>query len=279
MKKCEILMLIFWTALITSCVKQNEINLQTSIESEQVNTILIEDTSFPPCLSYPEGEYVIRNIADYELLKENHAFQGDYEYFIGDGLNKEFKLSYQILDSNNDLKIGPNDLSIYYNGEITLEYENQLFTISSYPFRVDEEENIIVFDTEYPYTKIGKIPHNLIYTVNPEDGTVTFQLPPVENTEIKVSANKRLYEEYQGIACSLDEFDFADRLLIGKRIGGNGCLQGFDFEVYVDQANKTIVYDYTINEVEEEACPEIYLSYTKWIIVENIDKTFEVKFD
>lgn len=279
MKNWKFLIVIIGIALLTSCGEKDEIFLQDSIEEQQINTILVEDTSFPPCSGYPEGEYIIKNVSDYETFREKYALQGDYEDFICDGLTQEFKLSYQILDSDNDSKIGPNDLIIYYDTEITLEYNNQIYTISSYPFQLDEEENIIVFDSESPYTEIGRIPSNLVYIVNPEDGTIVFQVPPIENTEIRVSAKKTLYEEYENLPCSMDEFDFNGRLLIGKKIGGNGCLQGFNVEVYADNSNQTIVYDYTINVEEKESCPEIYLLYTTWIIVENFDKTYEVKFE
>jgi hypothetical protein len=245
---------------------------------EKIDYTLIDNDSIPPCLNFPECEIVIKSNEDYELFRREYAPQGVYEYFNGNCSTKEFSLSYQPLDTDGDSQLDPNDIIIYYKGDLKIEYENVEYKVSSYPFHVDLEENIIIYNTESPYTEIARIPSNLIYTVNPESGQVTFNQPPKMGVEISMSAS-RLFDEYNGISCSMDNFDFENKILIGKRIGGNGCLNGFDIELYLDSDNRRVIYDYTIDKDKSNICPEIYLTFTKWIVVENVDKSYRVKFE
>lgn len=246
---------------------------------EKLEFTIIDNDSIPPCLSYPECEIVIKSQEDYETVRRLYAPQGEYEYFNGDGSTTDFSLSYQPLDTDNDSKIDPNDIIIYYKGDIMIEFESIEYNVSSYPFHVDLDENIIIYNTESPYTEIARIPSNLIYTINPENGQVTFNQPPKIGVEISMSASSRLYDFYDGLSCSMDNFDFENKILIGKRIGGNGCLNGFDIELYKDYDNQRIIYNYTIDKDKSNSCPEIYLTFTKWILIEDVDKSYRIEFE
>jgi len=265
--------------IILSCLISCEKNsVQVKNNPIQLDYIELFNDSIPPCL-VGINEIVIRNQSDYDSLRRKHAPQGEYENFKGDGKQKSFKLSYQPLDSDSDGKIGPNDLVIYVkNKPIIININNEKIEVSSNPFRI-KNDSILIFADEHPYTVKYKIHYTEIFKVNSENGEITFISPPLSGSDIWICGVKKLYDTYDNRVCTLDDFDLTDKIIVGNTVGGNGCFMGFDIELLFDTMSRDLQYKVIIKiEYTDYGCPEIYISNTKWILVENIKEVNSISF-
>jgi hypothetical protein len=265
--------------IILSCI----ISCEKAPDQLKNNPIQLDYTelfndSIPPCLR-GINEIVIKTHSDYDSLRRKHAPQGEYENFKGDGKQKSFKLSYQPLGSDSDGKIGPNDLVIYVkNIPIIININNEEIEVSSNPFRI-KNDSILIFADEHPYTVKFKIHYTKIFSVNSENGEITFVSPPLSGSDIWICGVRKLYDIYGNRVCTLDDFDLTDKIIIGNSIGGNGCLMGFDIELLFDTITRDLLYKTIIKiQYTDYGCPEIFMSYTKWILVENIKEVNSVNF-
>ena len=265
--------------IILSCLISCEKNsVQVKNNPIQLDYIELFNDSIPPCL-VGINEIVIRNQSDYDSPRRKHAPQGEYENFKGDGKQKSFKLSYQPLDSDSDGKIGPNDLVIYVkNKPIIININNEKIEVSSNPFRI-KNDSILIFADEHPYTVKYKIHYTEIFKVNSENGEITFISPPLSGSDIWICGVKKLYDTYDNRVCTLDDFDLTDKIIVGNTVGGNGCFMGFDIELLFDTITRDLLYKAHIKiEYTDYGCPEIFMSYTKWILVENIKDVNSINF-
>jgi hypothetical protein len=260
---------------LTSCEKANENNLDnlTRIDFNE----LFND-SIPPCL-VGINEIVIKNHEDYNTIKISHAPPGEYEDFYGNGQRLSFKLSYQPLDSDFDGKIGPNDLVIYVKDQpIISNIDGNEIIVSSNPFRI-VDDSILIFSDESPYTVIYKIHYTSVFQVNEINGEVTFNNAPLAGSHISICAVMKLYEVYNNRSCTFDDFNLTDKIIIGNSVYGNGCFMGFDIELYLDTVKRDLIYKAKIKIADTDyGCPEIFISDTKWILIENIQEDYNVKF-
>ena len=58
-------------------------------------------------------QVLIASEDDYEGARRRYAPQGGYEAFEADGVRRNYQLSYQPLDTDEDGVIGPTELAIY----------------------------------------------------------------------------------------------------------------------------------------------------------------------
>ena len=236
----------------------------------------------PPCLSVGQFQIVISDTGDYEHLRRAYPPQGEYASFQADGIHRSFELPYQPLSVDGDGEIGPGDLAIYVRGA-NESIRGTLLTASgdeltsTYPIYV-EGDSIFVFQTSPPYAVRRKMPYTDVFTVDPATGRVTFVHPPPQGSVVSISGF-RVYETYNQRTCSMDEFDFSERIVLGKSIGGNGCLKGMENEVFLDKRNRKLIYRWKKLEApSQRGCPEVALRFEKWVATERPPDGYEVVF-
>ena len=230
MKKKTIVNIVF--ALILTLFLFNNVKSQ---DLEKIDFEYVSGDSIGPCLWYYEWELVIKDIYDYDSILGIYGHPAYLEDFVGDGITKSFLTKSKLRDINSDDKISISDLLIYYDGEINVSYNKRKYRVNSYPFHFDEDENILIYTKEYPRKIIARIPSNLVLTVAPENGLITFNTPPQKGTKIRLTSSE-IYDSPRcdECICSMDDFDFSNKILVGKKIDGNGCLHTFT----IDRLNK-----------------------------------------
>ena len=233
--------------------------------------------SFPPCLSHADVEIVIDDEEDYERVRRRYAPQGEYVKFPADGVEKTFQLPYQPLDTDHDGEIGPRDVIIYVrDGVLVSSGGEEVASVS--PIHV-EGDSVLIFRSSPPYTVERKIHYAELFTVDPENGAVTFANPPPQGSTVSLSAPNKLYASYAGRACSVNYLDLADHVAIGKSISGNGCLQGLEFDLYLDRVDRKLIYRWRrLEDTETGVCTDNYVQIVKWIVAPQPPDGYEVAF-
>ncbi len=275
------LLILYLTAslimLLMACSKSGE-------PTEEWEPVLFEELSDderPPCLYYWGSgmEIVITSDDDYETIRRIYAPQGQYVDFEANGIQRSFKLQYQPLDTNNDGVIRPNDLIIYVkNKPLYANVNGELISVSANPIRM-AGDSIMIFRTSPPYTVERMIYYKEVFTVDQVTGEVTFNMPPQKGSKVSLCATRRLYDTYHDRECSMQYFDFTSRIIIGKAISGNGCLKGFEKELFMDNVERRLIYLWRrIEDDTQGGCPEILLHYDSWITVDRSPDDYEVVF-
>ncbi len=259
-----IILALFFGLIITGILVQNhkQINFISDTNLKlNLQEVPFEELSrdfYPPCLNlpqYPGKGYVIASLDDYEILRVKYAPQGPYIKFETDGNKTEFKLPHIPSDSNNDGELGPEDVIVYVRKP---DHRLRWYSPShKYPAEKIREENI--------------------FTVNSD--TIIFSSPPPPGY-VSISASKLVRDEINGMKCSMSNFDFSQKSLIGKYYSGNGCFKGFERKVYRDDTKKKIIYRYKeIWEYPNYGCPEILITLIDWISIPRIPEGYEVSFE
>jgi hypothetical protein len=278
MNKIKLFLLVVLIYSISGCdiLEESDINLSLV----QLAFTELPDDSIPPCLNYVgiDAEFVIRNNIDYDIIKIRHAPQGEYEDFIADGLQKNFRLSYQPLDANLNGKIDPEDIIIYVAGEpIYVNYNGETIKVNSYPFHIVNDQ-IMIFNDSTGVLE-NTIPYQLIFNIDSVSGEISFISPPLQGNRISICASRKLYSSYNGRECNMDYFNFSKYSVFGKQVNGNGCLKEFDIQLFRDDINKRIIYQYKlIEEIPNDGCPPTFVVVDHWIYTENIPDGYIVIF-
>jgi hypothetical protein len=234
----------------------------------------------PPCLEIggDQATVVIGSVTDYDSVKIRYAPQGPYEDFLADGSQTIFKLSYQPLDADEDGRIGQEDLGIYLTGQpIFVQYFSKTIKVNSDPFYIIGD-SILIFN-DITGNVDGKIPYRLVLSVDSISGEVSFVSPPPTGDKLSICASQKLYPTYQGRDCSMNNFDFSRYSIIGLRITGNGCLEGFDKLVLKDASSRQIIYSYR-RRIRQQAggCNENLSVFKSWIEIPRIPDGYSVIF-
>jgi hypothetical protein len=235
--------------------------------------------TIPPCLYFPGRsiQAVVANNEDYEIIRREHPPQGEYVDFEADGVQRTFEFPYQPLDVCHDGKIDPYDIVIYVMYKLLYaNLDGKLFLVYSNPIRV-RCDSLPVFSISPPYPFERNVHYTQVFTVDSLSGAVTFGTPPQQGSKVSICAMK-LYDVYDGRECSMEYWDFASRIIIGKSITGNGCLLGFRKELYLDRDKRQLIYVSRRIELRMPACPEIFKQYTSWIAVDRPPEGYEVVF-
>ena len=237
------------------------------------------ESDLPPCMRSEPHEVVLTSVDDYEQLRLDYALPGEYVEFDADGEVDTFQLPYQPLDTNRDDAIGPEDLNIYVKDRPLLaEIDGEVREIDADPLRITDGE-IQQFSDEPPYTVQTTIPYELVLSVDPMTGAVTFLTPPQSGSRVSIGASATLLDEYEGVACSMDDYDFS-QILIGHTATGSGCLVDVQWELYYDEENNRLVQcaHREFEMTESGACPDIAVGYTQWCAVDPPDGDYTVAF-
>jgi hypothetical protein len=86
--------------------------------------------------------------------------------------------------------------------------------------------------------------------------------------------------KYDDTKCSMKDFDFTDRIIIGKTVTGNGCLKGLEKKVFLDKNEKQIIFLWKrqIESAIGRGCPEFISHYESWIILKKPLEKYQVSF-
>lgn len=271
------LILILLIFIFQGCDKEVFLNVRGS---KSVKFIELTEMQIPPCLSYSGIGFnmVIADHKDYEHLRRKYAPQGEYESFLASEVDNSFQLSYLPLDTDGDDIIGATDIIINLSGRsFTFSLDNEEITIGN-PFYI-VNDSIYIFKNEPPYTVDRKIHHSVVFDVNPVNGKVTFNVPLNAGIRVSLSA-RRLFSTYKNRSCTMEEFNFSRATIIGKGIQGDGCLNGFDKEISIDNTNKQIVYTWWKDEDDRsQGCNLIAKGYESWIRIIPPPLGYEIVFE
>ncbi len=246
------------------------------------NSVVYQELSsgiVPPCLNNGGIPFqcVIKSPSDYDSLKIVYAPQGPYEDFTPDGYRTSFNLSYQPLGSGAGGKIEPGDLIIYLTGRpIYVQYAGRTIDVYSNPFYIYGDSILIFNDTTHGAD--GKIPCSLLFSVDSVSGEVTFVTPP-NGGQLSMCAMRTLYPNYQGRSCNMDYFDFSKYSIIGMGVVGDGCLKGFDKQIFRNDSTKQIIYQYRLLEQQASGgCESDEGAFASWIQIARIPDGYTVVF-
>ncbi|MAO63566.1 MAG: hypothetical protein CL666_01055 [Balneola sp.] len=271
---------LFMSFMLTISGCDKEVSLNPRL-NKVIHFVELPEESFPPCLSHGGigFQMAISSNSDYEKLRRDYAPQGEYEYFVAGDNPEPYQLSYQPLDTNGDHEIGPEDIVIYARARpFRITYQGELYRVNSIPFYIYDDSLSIYYEDD-PYTTAGKIHYENVLSIHPSTGAVEFKKPLSVNTRVSMSANK-LYSSYDGRTCSMENFDFSRGTIIGKKVTGNGCLNGFDKQISIESQNKQIIYSWWKDEDHtSNGCPSIALSYESWVQIIPPPPGFDIVFE
>ena len=260
--------------LLMACSKSTE-------PTQDWEPLLLEELTkeaIPPCLSFGAIQAVITSDDDYDSLRTRYAPQGEYVDFEADGVQTTFELPYQPLDADFDGRIGPREIIIYVkNKPLHVNINAELFLVYSNPIQVGAD-SLPLFSITPPYTFERKVHYTQVFTVDSLTGAITFGTPPQQGSRVSISGCRTLYDTYDGRECSMQYWDFASRIVIGKTVYGNGCLLGFEKELFLDRDKRQLIYMWQRIELLSTTCPEIAIEYTSWIAVDRPPDGYEVVF-
>lgn len=241
----------------------------------------ISSSERPPCIYYWGGDrqIVVTSVGNYENIRRQYAPQGNYVDFYPNGAQQNFRLPYQPLGSGPGGSILPHDLIIYVKDKpLYANINGELIVVSSNPIRM-EGDSIMIFLTTPPYT-VGRMVHYQdVFTVDQVTGEVTFNIAPQAGSKIWMCATNRLYETWHDRECSMDYFNFDSLIMLGKVVTGDGCLRGFEKELYLDHAEQRLIYQWRrIEDNPSGGCPSIAIELDSWITVEKPPAGYNIVF-
>jgi hypothetical protein len=277
MPKLDAFVIFLMVVFLTGCDRSDLTPVPSSSELKLEYTQMLE---YPPCFNTfrPSYQCVIRSEMEYDTLKIKYAPQGQYEYFTANGVQKNFRLSYQPLDVNYDGKIDASELAIYLTGEtLYVQYQGNKVKVHSNPFRIYNDSILIFNDTTYGES--GKIPRGLVFDVDSITGEIKFLSPPRAGDQISICGDKELYSNYNGRDCDMSYYDFSKYSIIGIGVSGNGCLTGLSDQPYINVETKQIIIKYKrIVNSTSGGCKDIAVYLSSWIQIPKVPDDYSVVF-
>ena len=114
-----------------------------------------------------------------------------------------------------------------------------------------------------------------------EDLACLFPLDMVEEFVINSQEEYEMLLKYVSGSPTCENFvlpsiDFSQSTLLGKYTYGSGCSVTFERHVYIDDANRQIIYSITV--IEEGNCEMLGMSMN-WIIIPKVPQGYSVVFE